>query len=309
MQTQAALPQPDFVLPNFVDKSTAAVLSFVKRSPRGYVNDLACDQQAASKDFPRQTELTASELWLATKEERIVPHYQPVFELETGRMVGAEALVRIVDEDGALIRPDRFIAEAEHSGVIVPLGRMVIRHACETLASMRSCGMDLPRVSINLSGLQLELDASLAPFVGRTLAKHGLAADQLEFELASSNLPKLGGIARDTVVELRELGVRRVLDDFGIDNDAIACLQTFDVDALKLAPSIVARLPQDLKAGCLVRRLVCLAQALGAEVIGTCLETQAQLDSLADTGCRYGQGYVHSRPSPAAELLSFMQPH
>jgi EAL domain-containing protein (putative c-di-GMP-specific phosphodiesterase class I) len=295
--------------PAMLQPSSAEIVPFTAKTRQAVTSEQthSADLDPAPAASQRQIALTASELWRATKEDRIVPHYQPQFELTSGRTVAAEALARIVDEHGSMIPPNLFIDEADQSGVIVPLGRAVIRQACEDLTSLRDQGLPLQRIAINLSGLQLTMDSSLVHFVSRTLDQHDLAAADFDFEVTMDQLLELDRFALEILSELRHLGARVVIDDFGIDHEAIARLAEFEIDAVKLDRSIVQRLPYDRKATCLTRTLVCLAQAMGIDVIAVGLETQEQVNALAETGCRYGQGFVHSKPGPKVQLVDFLQ--
>ena len=266
------------------------------------MNDSAT-REASAED----RSLTASELWRALKDERIVPHYHPQFNLASGRTVAVEALARVIDEEGRPIRPDRFISEAESSGVIVPLGRTIIRQACEALAGWRSSGRNLQRVAFNLSSRQLALDTTLAPFVRRTVVEFGLSPADLELELTESQFLETGCLGLDTLRELKELGTRIAIDDFGVNYAFISELASLDVDTVKLHPSIVSRLPHEPKAADLVRFLIALSLDLGLHVVAMGIETDAQIEHLQRFGCQYGQGYVHTRPVPSAEIYRFLQ--
>jgi EAL domain-containing protein (putative c-di-GMP-specific phosphodiesterase class I) len=296
------LPQ---VLPEF-RQAAARMLPFT----RGSAKQPAVQPEHASETFEASTEdtsLTASELWRALKDERIVPHYHPQFDLASGRTVAVEALARVIDEEGRPIRPDSFISEAESSGVIVPLGRTMIRQACRALACWRSSGRNLQRIGFNLSSRQLALDTTLAPFVRRTAAEFGLSPADLELELTESQFLETGCLGLDTLRELKELGTRIAIDDFGVNYAFISELESLDVDTVKLHPSIIGRLAHDSKAADLVRFLVALSQDMGMHVVAVGIETDPQIEYLRKIGCQYGQGYVHTRPIPKAEIYRFLQ--
>ena len=264
-------------------------------------------EQATAQVLPLHSSLTASELWLALKEERIAPHYQTQFELDSRRTVAVETLARIIDEDGEPIRPDRFIAEAESSGVIVPLGRSILRQACRALADWRASGSHLQRVTVNLSSRQLALDTTLVPFLRRSVAEFGLTAADFEFELTEDQFLQTGCLGLDTLSELKALGARLAIDDFGSNHAFISELASTDADTVKLHPTIVRRISHDRKAANLARCLIAYANALGKDVVAVGIETDSQLDQLRQFGCRYGQGYVHTRATSQSDLQLFLK--
>lgn len=292
-------------LPEF-RQAAARMLPFTRRSAKKPAAQSLNDSEtheASAED----TSLTASELWRALKDERVVPHYHPQFSLAGGSTVAVEALARVIDEEGRPIRPDRFISEAESSGVIVPLGRTIIRQACQALAGWRSSGRNLQRIAFNISSRQLALDTTLVPFVRRTVAEFGLSAADLELELTESQFLETGCLGLDTLRELNELGTRIAIDDFGVNYAFISELASLDVDTVKLHPSIIRRLTHEPKAADLVRFLIALSLDMGMHVVAVGIETDAQVECLQDFGCQYGQGYVHTRPVAKAEINRFLQ--
>lgn len=293
------------VLPEF-RKAAASMLPFTRRPAKQPAARSMNDSETFAGSA-EDTSLTASELWRALKDERIVPHYHPQFNLASGSTVAVEALARVIDEEGKPIRPDRFISEAESSGVIVPLGRTMIRQACRALASWRSSGRNLERVALNLSSRQLALDTTLAPFVRRTIAEFGLSAADLELELTESQFLEIGCLGLDTLRELKELGTRIAIDDFGVNYAFISELGSLDIDTVKLHPSIIRRLAHEPKAADLVRFLIALSLDMGMHVVAVGIETDLQIKYLQKFGCHYGQGYVHTRPVPKAEIHRFLQ--
>lgn len=296
------LPQ---ILPEF-RQAAASMLPFTRRSEK-YPVPQSESNSGTFANSAEDTSLTASELWRALKEERIVPHYHPQFNLTNGSTMAVEALARVIDEEGKPIRPDRFISEAESSGVIVPLGRTIVRQACRALACWRSSGRNLQRIAINMSSRQLALDTTLAPFVRRTVAEFGLSAADLEFELTESQFLETGCLGLDTLRELKDIGARIAIDDFGVNYAFISELASLDVDTVKLHPSIIRRLAHDPKAADLVRFLIALSLDMGIHIVAVGIETDAQIEYLQKFGCQYGQGYVHTRPVPKAEIYRFLQ--
>ena len=251
--------------------------------------------------------LTASELWRAVKEQRVISLYQPQVELATGRTVAVESLARIVDERGKLIAPERFIAGAEASGVIAPLGRTVLQQTCQALAEWRAAGLTVQRVCFNVSSRQLAVDPTLPRFAQRTAEEFGLTLDDMEFEIAEQDLLDAAPLALATIDELLELGGRLVVDDFRARHRSIARLAELDVNSVKLDPSIVSRLPQDAKARLLASHVLALTRNRGISVVAARVETREQIEFLREGGCSRAQGYVYTRPVPANLLPKVMR--
>jgi EAL domain-containing protein (putative c-di-GMP-specific phosphodiesterase class I) len=257
---------------------------------------------ASATDAP----LTAGDLWDAITAHRVVMHYQPQYDMRTGETVAAEALVRLIDIEGQLIYPDRFIDMAEQSDIIVPLGRAVIEQVCADLAAFRADGFVLQRMAINLSARQLNLDASLVEFIDQMVARHGLKYDDLEFELTErqSLTPNCEGIALLSV--LAERGARIVIDDFGIGYSSVLYLTELPISAFKLDRALVNRLPEDKAMQSVVKSLLMLAKDLELEVVAEGIETKEQNEYLARAGCLLAQGFGYAKPMAIGALRTFL---
>ena len=249
---------------------------------------------------------TLGQLWNAIADDRIVNHYQPQYDFKTGRTVAVEALVRVVEEDGEMLYPDRFIVEAERSGMIVPLGRTVIRQACRDLAGWRRQGLTLDRVAVNLSAHQLKVDSLLVSYIDKMLDVHGLDFSDLEFELTERQALDHDGPGIDTLNTLAAQGARLALDDFGIGYSSVHYLSALDIRTVKLDRSMVSRLPEDRTTIGVTRHLLAMAEELGLEVVAEGIETQAQNDHLAEARCDLGQGYLVARPMAQDALAEFL---
>lgn len=258
---------------------------------------------SAAADLP-----IVSEVWDALIEQRVVMHYQPQYDMRTGETVAAEALIRLLDRDGELVYPDRFIDTVEQSDLIVPLGRAVIAQVCRDLAASRAAGIELQRISINLSASQLNLDTKLPGVVDQMVAFHGLRHDDLEFELTErQNLsPNCAGKA--VLVELAERGARIVIDDFGIGYSSVMYLSELPISAFKLDRALISRLFED--RGIMqnvVESLLKLAKTLGVEVVAEGIETREQDEFLTRAGCPYAQGFGYAKPMGIEDLHDFMR--
>ncbi|MDO9599139.1 MAG: EAL domain-containing protein [Azoarcus sp.] len=236
----------------------------------------------------------------------LVLHFQPQCRFSDGTLVGAEALVRWQDGE-RMIRPDQFIALAEETGLIVPLGHWVIESAIGQLAQWTSAYPDALRVSINLSTRQfprhaVEMDVLAA------IARHGVRAGCIELEVTESVLLSPEGTALHALNALREAGCRIALDDFGTGYSSLSYLQLLEFDSLKIDKTFVANLTaapttRGARGGtAIVSAMIALAHRLGYEVVAEGVETIEQFNWLRAAGCELCQGYHYSRPLPAAEF-------
>lgn len=233
----------------------------------------------------------------------LVLHYQPVCEVKTGRMIGAEALVRWDRPGHGLLGPNEFIDIAEETGLIVPLGAWVIEQAARDLSRWPRSGGWWPVVTVNLSARQLA-DESLVPFVLEVLERHNLPPVRLGFEVTESMRIDDFETAIDALNALSQLGCRIAVDDFGIGYATLDYLRRFSMaDVIKIDRSFVAGLGQSREDTAIVSASMALATSLQLRVVAEGVETKDQLESLAALGCHYAQGYVLSRPVPYDSIL------
>ena len=250
--------------------------------------------------------LTVSDICDALNEGRIEMHYQPQYDMLNRQTVAAEALVRLIDVDGQLVYPDRFIEMVEQSDLIVPLGRAVIEQVCADLATCRAEGFALQRIAINLSANQLNIDTTLLGFIDQMVALYGLSYHDLEFELTErqSLTPNCEGIA--LLNALAERGSRIVIDDFGIGYSSMVYLTKLPISAFKLDPALVSRLPEDKTMQCVVNSLLALAANLDLDVVAEGIETTEQNQYLTRAGCPFAQGFGYAKPMVVSDLCSFL---
>ena len=282
------------------------------RSPEVRVNDMLQDCGFSPYGDTRRTaqwegSSVLGQLWDAILEDRVVVHYQPQYEFKTGRIMGVEALARFQDESGQLYFPDRFIVAAEESGMVVPLGRAVIQHAVQDLASWRADGLTLDRAAINLSAHQLDLDHNLVSFIGRSLSKAGLSWGDVEFELTERQLLETGSPGMFSLAAMIALGARLALDDFGTGFSSISYLNSLEVHTIKLDRDMIRRMPLEKTAGVIARHMLNLAADLEMEVVAEGIETDEQYEYLAGTSCHYAQGFKLARPMPTQALSSLLR--
>jgi EAL domain-containing protein (putative c-di-GMP-specific phosphodiesterase class I) len=238
-----------------------------------------------------------NELRRALERGELRVHYQPIVELNGGRAVGVEALVRWDQRDRGLVPPSEFIPLAEETGLIVPLGRWVLEEACHAL-SVLPAPLTL---SVNLSGRQL-LQPDFVSDLSALLAKRTLEPHRLRLELTESMLMGNGPAAMEALERLRALGVRLCIDDFGTGYSSLSYLHELPIDALKIDRSFVQAMGEDERKIKIVQSILLLGKGLGIEVVAEGVETEAQANALRKLGCELAQGYLFSRPVPLEHL-------
>jgi predicted signal transduction protein with EAL and GGDEF domain len=229
-------------------------------------------------------------------------HYQPVFNLETDDVSGFEALIRWRHGEQGLISPGRFISLAEEIGFIVPLGEWAIRQACATAAKWPG-GL---KVAVNLSPVQFR-GAGLIEVVVGALASSGLAAERLELEITENILLDNSDETLTTLYQLRALGVRIAMDDFGTGYASLSYLQSFPFDKIKIDRSFVKDIADGVGSLNIVRAVAALAKGLGMETTAEGVETSEQRDTVKSEGCTEMQGFLFSRPLAAGELAELLR--
>ena len=240
------------------------------------------------------------ELRRARVEEEFVLHYQPVVDLETGGVVGAEALLRWAHPTRGIVAPGEFVPIAEESGLIVPLGRWVLQEACNQLAAWRASepGARNLHVSVNVSARQLQASAFVDE-VRSALASAGLEPRALVLEITEAAVVHDPASAAQMLAALRSMGVGLVLDDFGTGYSSLAMLDALPFDGMKLDRTSVMRIGASGGAVPLVRAIVDLGRALGLSLVAEGIENEHQLAELRRLGVREGQGFRFARPLPA----------
>jgi diguanylate cyclase (GGDEF)-like protein/PAS domain S-box-containing protein len=234
----------------------------------------------------------------------LVLHYQPLMNLETAEVVGVEALVRWQDGDRGLVQPDEFIPLAEQVGLIGSLSDWVVAEACRQASAWQKEGMDF-YVSINVPPSYCQ-PTGMAHLAAAASAA-GIGLDNLMIEVTESALaPDKRSHLEDTLTEMRSQGLRLAIDDFGTGYSSLGRLNQTWVNMLKIDRSFVQELPESEHARNLVSSVVQLAQALGLEPLAEGVETEEQRRFLVDNGCRYGQGFLFSRPLPTDEIKPFV---
>jgi EAL domain-containing protein (putative c-di-GMP-specific phosphodiesterase class I) len=232
--------------------------------------------------------------------------YQPVVDLGNDRVGGCEALLRWNHPEHGRISPATFIPAAEATGLIVQIGEWVLRAACAEAATWPR---DV-RIAVNLSAIQLKSRGLMQAVMG-ALAASGLAPQRLELEITESVLLNDSEATRAVLRQLHDLGVRIALDDFGTGYSSLSYLRSFPFDKIKIDRCFIADLSNDSHHACaILRAVVQLGNSLGMTTTAEGVETDEQLSIVRQEGCSEVQGYIFSRPKPAAELkLSYFADH
>ncbi|MDD5175329.1 MAG: EAL domain-containing protein [Sterolibacterium sp.] len=232
-------------------------------------------------------------------------YYQPQVDLETGNIVGAEALLRWWSSEYGLIMPDRFISIAENSGLIVPIGEWVLNEACRQAVVWRDAGLPNLVVGVNLSAVQLKR-GDLEKMVAKALSTSGLDPGRLELELTESMLIHDTEKVLATVTRLKALGIKLAIDDFGTGYSSLSYLRRFQVDKLKIDQSFIRDIANDPEDAAIVRAIVQMARSLKLRTIAEGVESEAMLEHLRDYQCDEAQGYLYSKPMPAEEFAEYL---
>lgn len=244
------------------------------------------------------------ELRHAIERNEFVLHFQPQVALETGRVTGAEALIRWNHPEMGMMPPGRFIPLAEETGLIVAMDNWVLREACRQAKAWANEGLPELTMSVNFSGLQFR-QVNLAEQVRTVLEETGLPARYLEVELTESVLIHDVENVLATIARLKALGIRLAIDDFGTGYSSLTYLKRFSVDKLKIDQSFVrGTTPED---AAIVSAVIQLGQSLNLKTIAEGAETPEQIKGLRDKGCFEVQGYYFSRPLPAEEFVKFVR--
>jgi diguanylate cyclase (GGDEF)-like protein len=229
--------------------------------------------------------------------------YQPIVSLESGRISGLEALVRWQHPERGLVAPGEFIEIAEENGSILPIGRWVLREACERAVAWQRDGRTPAGlfICVNVSAREIQQPGFVGA-VEETLAWAGLEPSRLILELTETALIKATTATVATLESLRALGVRVVIDDFGTGYFSLSHLRQFPVDALKIAGEFVQVAEGDTRSAALAGAIVALGESLEIATVAEGIETQEHAERMRSLGCTYGQGYFFARPIPAAEI-------
>jgi len=264
-------------------------------------NRLAFYEPQMNAESRRRSQLDA-ELRSALKRDEFVLHYQPQIDLETGSLAGVEALLRWQHPVRGLLPPGDFIDDAEKMGLIPEIGAWVMREACLQHGRWRAAGLDIARVSVNVSNGQLPRSNFVAT-VREIVAATRVPAGVLEIEITETMLVDGGNAAMEALERLSADGIHIAIDDFGTGYSSFSYLKVMPAQVLKLDMSFIVDLGPDDSTGKIVAAIINMAHALQKEVVAEGVERLEQLHLLKALGCDRGQGYLLGRPAPPGDIL------
>lgn len=236
----------------------------------------------------------------ALEQNHLLLHYQPQVDISTGEMVGIEALVRWPHPEHGYISPAEFIPLAEETGLIVPLGKWVLKEACQQMKNWHELGERAIPIAVNISVRQIQ-DEAFVEYIKHILSEVGLEAQYLELEITESIMQN---IEKSTKIlnQLKEIGVKLSIDDFGTGYSSLSYLKHLPIDTIKIDKSFVDDIVNHSSQGTMVKAIIDMGHNLKFMVIAEGIETKEQVQYLKENGCHIGQGYYFSRPLPASEI-------
>jgi diguanylate cyclase (GGDEF)-like protein/PAS domain S-box-containing protein len=244
-----------------------------------------------------ERERLRADLYQALERQELVLHYQPIVDLASRRVSGYEALVRWQHPERGLVPPGQFITLAEDSGLIVPIGRWILREATRQAAAWQLASGEAPRMSVNVSVCQFQ-HPDLVDDVTDALRASGLAPDRLTLEITESLFAQDTAGTTQELEALKGLGVRLALDDFGTGYSSLSYLRRFPIDILKIDKSFVDGIATSSEDRAVIGAIVALGQTLDLDLVAEGIETPEELAALEALGVQYGQGYHLGRPAP-----------
>ena len=279
-------------------KNADAAMYHAKTSGRnGY-----CFFDASMNDDAQRQMQVLHDLRLAQGQQELVLHYQPKFDARTGRIIGAEALVRWNHPTRGLVPPDQFIPLAEKTGLIVPIGEWVLDEACRQMSEWREAGFNNWTIAVNLSAMQFN-HPGLIQMVRDTLERHSLEPRCLTLEVTESTAMRDTQASMSILQQLHEMGVRISIDDFGTGYSSLLYLKRLPASELKIDRGFVCDLAQDADDAAIISAIVALGRTLNLKIVAEGVETAAQQEFLTRLGCSALQGFLLGRPMAAENFL------
>lgn len=242
-------------------------------------------------------------LYMAMERNEFSLHYQPIVDTQTGQLVAAEALLRWNSKQFGLVPPDRFIPLAEHTGLIHELGRWVITEVCRQIQRWGSAFKG--SIAVNLSAHQLQY-AGLAEQLMTILNRYQVPVERVCLEITETAMIQDANSAVSVVTDLKEAGFMLSIDDFGTGYSSLSYLTRFQLDKLKIDRCFVQKMTEQPQERLVTKAIVQLAKSLGMSIVAEGVETQEQKEALTALGCDFLQGYLISKPLPAAEFSDFL---
>jgi diguanylate cyclase (GGDEF)-like protein/PAS domain S-box-containing protein len=254
----------------------------------------------------RETSRLDAELRRAIEQQQFLLYYQPQVDLRSGRIVGAEALLRWRREDGRIATPGEFLHRAEETGLILPINEWVIREACSEAQGWLRAGLPPLRIAVNLSPLQFRRQ-NISQIVNSALRDTRLDPARLELEITENIVMENTESIVSELARLRQIGVRFSIDDFGTGYSSFRYIKNFPIDRLKIDQGFIANMTQNPNDAAIVQAIITLAKSLKLDVVAEGVETAEQMARLAEEGCDEVQGYYFSRPLPAQDFIRLVR--
>ena len=256
----------------------------------------------------RERLILENSLRRALEENELFLHYQPKIDLETGAITGVEALLRWHNPELGVVSPAKFIPLAEETGLIVPIGRWVLRTACAQGAAWQRQGLPHIPIAVNLSARQFS-DENLLTEITAALVDSGMSPALLELEITEGMVMQNPDRTVQKLDRIREMGMRLAIDDFGTGYSSLAHLKRFPIDTLKVDRSFISEIPHDAEDVAITGAIIAMGKSLDLIVVAEGVETQAQMDFLREHQCDQMQGYFFSKPVGAEQLATLVHGH
>lgn len=237
----------------------------------------------------------------AILNDEFIPHLQPRVNAFTGKIIGAEALIRWKHPEKGLISPGQFIPIAEETGLIIPIGKWMMKKVCEQLVEWKRLGYSLVPISINISSKSL-LQQGFADEIRKCLEEFKLEGKWLEIEITENSIMRNEENVQKTLKEIKEMGVKVFIDDFGTGYSSFNYLKTFEIDGVKVDQSFIRDISNKPENASITSAMIKMAQLLKLEVVAEGVETEEELDFLLRENCCYIQGYFFGKPCPIEEF-------
>ncbi|MEH2177333.1 EAL domain-containing response regulator [Nostoc sp.] len=232
-------------------------------------------------------------------------YYQPIVDITSGKIVGAESLLRWQSPELGMIYPTEFIPLAESTGLIVPIGKWVLKRVCQQIKSWRDAGINSLIVAVNLSAIEFNQPDFIHNVVN-FISVNNLEPDGLELELTESMIMQDVNSAIATMTKLQSLGVKIAIDDFGTGYSSLIYLKNLPINTLKIDRYFIHNVANDSQKSAIAKALIQMAHNLNLDVVAEGVETEAELGFLRQHNCNSMQGFLFSRPLPAAEFEEFL---
>ncbi|WP_404379737.1 EAL domain-containing protein [Caenispirillum salinarum] len=283
-------------------KNVDTAVNFAKKQGR---NNFQFYTEKLSDDMVRRLQIENG-LRRALERGEMQVFYQAKIDLDSGDIVGCEALLRWFSKELGFVSPVEFIPVAEETGLIVPIGEWVLRESLRQLDTWMRAGLPPVRVGVNLSARQFR-EAELARKITAILEETGVSAELLELELTESMLVENADEVIQSLWALKGLGITLSIDDFGTGYSSLSYLKRFPIDELKIDRSFVKDIPDSIDDMSITKAIISMARSLEMKLVAEGIETDDQWEFLRDNGCHVGQGYLFAKPLPASEFFDLME--